>query len=114
METQQESVARDFHHGGSGGSGEMLNGKEYLEDNDPESVLRQIKTSGTGSVTISADLFEKMYLQPKLEALPFKHPLQRILGNPTALLVVAVLMRERFRLCYLLMMGWIGGLSDSK
>ncbi|EME43628.1 hypothetical protein DOTSEDRAFT_132124 [Dothistroma septosporum NZE10] len=51
-------------------------------------MLKQIKTSGTGSVTISSDLFERLYLQPKIVGPPLKHPLQKILGNPTPLGII--------------------------
>ena len=80
MELQQpgDSIARDYQdHNG------VVN--EKLDENDPENMLRQIKTSGTGSVTISSDLFERLYLQPKLVGPGLKHPLQKVLGNPTAL-----------------------------
>lgn len=79
METQQpgDSIARDYQHDND------INGK--LEENDPENMLKQIKTSGTGSVTISSELFERLYLQPKLAGPGLKHPLQKIFGNPTAL-----------------------------
>lgn len=85
MEGQPDSIARDFHddHPGDGG---MVNGKDrYLDENDPEAALQKIKTSGTGSVTISSDLFERLYLQPKITAPPLRHPLQKIFGNPTPL-----------------------------
>lgn len=71
-----DSIARDFH--------DDVNGKAH-EGEDPEDTLQRIKTTGTGSVTISSDLFEKLYLQPKFAGPPLKHPLQNILGNPTAL-----------------------------
>ncbi|KAF2171050.1 hypothetical protein M409DRAFT_19023 [Zasmidium cellare ATCC 36951] len=81
MDTQQpgDSIARDYQDHNDG----IVNGK--LDENDPENMLRQIKTSGTGSVTISSDLFERLYLQPKMAGVGLKHPLQKILGNPTAL-----------------------------
>lgn len=84
--TQPDSVSRDFHHRDD--HADMVNGKgQYLDEHDPDSALRQIKTSGTGTVTISSDLFEKLYLQPKTEALGLKHPLQKLWGNPTGLYV---------------------------
>lgn len=80
METQQpgDSIARDYQDQNDG-----VNGK--LDENDPENMLRQIKTSGTGSVTISSELFERLYLQPKMVGPGLKHPLQKMFGNPTAL-----------------------------
>lgn len=75
---QPDSIARDFN-------GADVNGKPYIGD-DAEDTLQRIKTSGTGSVTISSDLFEKLYLQPKISGPQgLKHPLQKILGNPTGL-----------------------------
>lgn len=74
-----DSIARDYQDHHENG----VNGK--LDENDPENMLRQIKTSGTGSVTISSDLFERLYLQPKMVGPGFKHPLQKMFGNPTAL-----------------------------
>ncbi|KXT10395.1 hypothetical protein AC579_7839 [Pseudocercospora musae] len=75
-----DSIARDFH--------DDINGKAHHEGEDPEETLQRIKTTGTGSVTISSDLFEKLYLQPKFAGPPLKHPLQSILGNPTALGII--------------------------
>lgn len=87
MEAQPDSIARDFHRDmDDRQSGDMINGKnQYIDEMDPEEALRKIKTSGTGSVTITSDLFERLYLQPKIQGPPLKHPLQRIFGNPTPL-----------------------------
>ena len=81
MENSQhaDSIARDFH--------DDINGKAYVGE-DAEDTLARIKTSGTGSVTISSELFEKLYLQPKIAGPPLKHPLQKILGNPTGLAII--------------------------
>ncbi|KAM3413768.1 hypothetical protein BST61_g10452 [Cercospora zeina] len=82
MENQHhpgDSIARDFN--------EDVNGKQYTGE-DLEDTLARIKTSGAGSVTISSDLFEKLYLQPKINKLPLKHPLQSLFGNPTPIAIV--------------------------
>ncbi|KAI5363643.1 Putative acetate transporter GPR1/FUN34/SatP family [Septoria linicola] len=77
--SQGDSIARDFS--------DDVNGKAYVGD-DAEDTLARIKTSGTGSVTISSELFEKLYLQPKISGPGLKHPLQKILGNPTPLAII--------------------------
>lgn len=81
-----DSIARDYQDPDLNGKSHT-NGGGFNED-DPENMLKQIKTSGTGSVTISSDLFERLYLQPKIVGPPLKHPLQKILGNPTPLGII--------------------------
>ncbi|CAK4030931.1 related to GPR1 and Fun34p [Lecanosticta acicola] len=91
MEGQPDSIARDFHHGDSTDDARdvTIDGKhQYIDENDPEAALQTIKTSGTGSVTISSDLFERLYLQPKVAGPPLKHPLQKLFGNPTPLAII--------------------------
>ncbi|CAK1366984.1 unnamed protein product [Cercospora beticola] len=100
MENQHQpgdSIARDFT--------DDVNGKQYSGD-DLEDTLARIKTSGTGSVTISSDLFEKLYLQPKIDKLPLKHPLQRIFGNPTPIAIVGFEMS--LMPITMQLMGWHG------
>lgn len=61
MENQHQtgdSIARDFN--------EDFNGKKHT-GKELEDTLTRIKTSGTGSMTISFDLFEKLYLQPRTD-----------------------------------------------
>jgi hypothetical protein len=71
-----DNVVRDFH--------DELQSKGHISD-EGETPLNQVPTSGTGTVTISADLFEKLYLQPKIQAHAVSHPLQKLFGNPTPL-----------------------------
>lgn len=69
------STTRDF----SNQNGEV-NGNASNSDG-ADAALRKIRTSG--SVVIDAELFEKLYLQLQLKG--GQHPLQKVLGNPTAL-----------------------------
>lgn len=50
--------------------------------NDFENVLHRART--TGAVSLSADLFEKLYLSPKTEV---KGELRATFGNPTPMCV---------------------------
>ena len=56
------------------------NGLQHEETH--ESVLDRVKSAGV--VTISPELFEKLYLQPQTAV---KGDLRQIVGNPTPLLV---------------------------
>lgn len=61
--------------------------------NGASDVLQQIQTNATGSVTISSELFERLYLQPKVaDPAGLKHPLQKLFANPTPLSVHALLL----------------------
>jgi len=94
MESENDYIVKDFssRQGGesSGQMGEerVANGNFHnpiLHSDTPESALRKVQTSS--SVTISSELFEKLYLQPHMRG--STHPLQKILGNPTPLSVFA-------------------------
>ena len=55
----------------------------YKEDRDSESreeALQRVRTAG--NLSISPELFEKLYLTPKT---PTKGNLRQIIGNPSAL-----------------------------
>lgn len=90
MDTQD--IGKDFHPGTAmdhQSSTQPINA-EYTNGNrdSAENVLRQIQTNATGSVTISSELFERLYLQPKVaDPAGLKHPLQKLFGNPTPLSV---------------------------
>ncbi|SMQ54344.1 unnamed protein product [Zymoseptoria tritici ST99CH_3D7] len=67
---------------------ERINNQHNTNDSDTDFIPRQITRSGT-NVTISSELFEKMYLNPKVADPPgMKHPLQKLFGNPTPLGIV--------------------------
>lgn len=75
MATDNAPINRDFSNENG-----VTNGN-HKPVNDDEDALQRIRTSG--SVVITAELFEKLYLQPQLKG--GQHPLQKILGNPTPL-----------------------------
>lgn len=56
---------------------------------DEDLALRQIRTAG--SISISPELFEKLYLSPKNEV---KGELRKTFGNPTPLQVIQVTWRQ--------------------
>ncbi|CZT14237.1 related to Y.lipolytica GPR1 protein and Fun34p [Ramularia collo-cygni] len=91
MDTHQD-IGKDFHPGA---------------DFHPEDVLRQINTNATGSVTISSELFERLYLQPKVaDPAGLKHPLQKLFGNPTGLAIIGFEMS--LMPISMQLMGWRG------
>lgn len=87
---ESQDIGKDFHPGADTNhqtSTQPIN-SEYLNGDSSEHVLRQIPTNATGSVTISSELFERLYLQPKVaDPAGLKHPLQKLFGNPTPLFV---------------------------
>lgn len=89
-----QDIGKDFHPGTDFNPGmnhqsstQPIN-DEYRHGDSAEDVLHQIQTNATGSVTISSELFERLYLQPKVkDPAGLKHPLQKLFGNPTGLSV---------------------------
>ncbi|KAI9704747.1 MAG: hypothetical protein M1836_006527 [Candelina mexicana] len=79
------------------------------KDEPSDTTLDKIKTSG--SITISPELFEKMYLSPQT---PVKGDLRKTFGNPTPLALIGFLLSLSPLACIL--MGWRGsggsGASD--
>jgi len=120
MESENDYIVKDFssRQGGesSGQMGEerVANGNFHnpiLHSDTPESALRKVQTSS--SVTISSELFEKLYLQPHMRG--STHPLQKILGNPTPLAIIGFEMS--LMPITMDLMGWRGsggaGASDN-
>jgi uncharacterized protein len=69
-------MEKDHTNGNNGGSSTY-----HMDDNvDSEAALRRIKTAG--SLSISPELFEKIYLSPKNQV---SNNLRSTFGNPTAL-----------------------------
>ena len=83
-------LEKDFsHHNGLNGTGtgqglnpyDVNKGGQYLEgDEHPDSALKRIRTAG--SVSLSPELFEKLYLSPENRV---KGDLRKTFGNPTPL-----------------------------
>ena len=84
-------LEKDFsHHNGLNGTGtgQGLNsydlnkgGHQYLEgDEHPDSALKRMRTAG--SISLSPELFEKLYLSPENRV---KGDLRKTFGNPTPL-----------------------------
>jgi len=77
---------KDFENGRDGtGAGscctaDNLPGYHLDKDMDPEQALRKIRT--TGSLSISPELFEKIYLSPQNKV---AGELRKTFGNPTPL-----------------------------
>lgn len=59
---------------------DLLPGYHLNHDHDPDDALRKIKTSG--SLSISPELFEKIYLSPQNKV---SGELRKTVGNPTPL-----------------------------
>jgi len=86
------------------------NGGYHMDHNtDPEDALRRIRT--TGSISISPELFEKIYLSPQNKV---AGELRKTFGNPTPLALCGFLLSLTPLSCIL--MGWRGagggGASD--
>src|ERR1700722_19439438 len=85
-----EPLEKDFSHPGAtesngangyqNGNNGYVNGSYHLNDMkmDNESALKKIRTAG--SISISSELFEKIYLSPQNSA---KGDLRKTFGNPT-------------------------------
>ncbi len=76
-----ETLEKDFSHN-AGGNGYYNGGNAYhLNDNmDNDTALKRIRTAG--SISISPELFEKIYLSPQNAV---KGDLRKTFGNPTPL-----------------------------
>ena len=69
-------VEKDFSNGNG-----RTNGNYHLDDDmDSEAALKRIRT--VGSISISPELFEKIYLSPQNAV---KGDLRKTFGNPTPL-----------------------------
>jgi len=86
-------LEKDFSHG---------YGNDHLHDGmDHEQALRRIRTAG--SISISPELFEKIYLSPQNQV---KGELRKTFGNPTPLALIGFLLCLSPLSCDL--MGWRG------
>ena len=74
-------IEKDAAPGASSGSPNPNNNYDLNVDENRDSALNKIKT--TGAISISPELFEKIYLSPKNVA--GGGNLRAILGNPTPL-----------------------------
>lgn len=93
-------------------NGNMVNRKGSDDDiahlgpaETEDSALRKIRTAG--SISISPELFEKLYLSPKN---PVAGDLRKILGNPTPIAITGFVMSLTPLSCDL--MGWRGAGHD--
>jgi hypothetical protein len=74
-------LEKDFSHQGNGGYTNGNNANTYhMNDTniDNETALKRIRTAG--SISISPELFEKIYLSPQNAV---KGDLRKTFGNPT-------------------------------
>lgn len=83
LQTQQshEPLEKDFEHNGrTSGTTNGNNGNPYHlgDDMDSDAALKRIRTAG--SISISPELFEKIYLSPQNAV---KGDLRKTFGNPT-------------------------------
>lgn len=77
------------------------NHEHLSEGMDSDAALRKIRTAG--SISISPDLFEKLYLGPQTQV---KGDLRKTFGNPTPIALVGFLLCLSPLSCDLL--GWRG------
>jgi len=80
---------------------DFSNGNHLQADMDPGQALRRIQTAG--SISISPELFEKIYLSPQNQV---KGDLRKTFGNPTPLAIIGFLLCLSPLSCDL--MGWRG------
>lgn len=73
-------LVRVFHHTDPEGYHEHLDHRE-----DEDTALRKIQTAG--SISISPELFEKLYLSPQNKV---KGELRKTFANPTPLYAIAI------------------------
>lgn len=72
-------LEKDFSNGNYNNNGNY--GHEHLEENHPTgAALKRIRTAG--SISISPELFEKLYLSPENKV---SGDLRKTFGNPTPL-----------------------------
>lgn len=97
----EASIEKDF----SGGANPYHNGRgghQHLDkDHDSDTALRKIRTAG--SISITPELFEKLYLSPKNEV---HGDLRTTFGNPTPLALIGFLLS--FTPLSMDLMGWRG------
>jgi len=98
----QVPTEKDFSDG-SNTNGGYSNGNYHLNDSsmDHESALKRIRTAG--SISISPELFEKIYLSPQNQV---KGDLRKTFGNPTPVALLGFLLSLTPLSCDL--MGWRG------
>lgn len=106
LEKDFENGMCDTHAGKPGNlsaSSATMSSQGYHLDNnmDPDTALRKIQTSG--SISISPELFEKIYLSPQNKV---AGDLRKTFGNPTPLALVGFLLCLSPLSCDL--MGWRG------
>lgn len=108
--TKSQPLEKDFstspngHNGSNTYNNNKSNGDTYhLADSnmDKDAALGRIRTAG--SISISPELFEKIYLSPQNAV---KGDLRRTFGNPTPLCLIGFLMSLHPLSCDL--MGWRG------
>ncbi|KAF1361041.1 hypothetical protein EJ07DRAFT_164643 [Lizonia empirigonia] len=102
MSNHNGDLEKDFSSRNGYGYGGTTGGHQHLGENmDEDLALRHIRTAG--SISISPELFEKLYLSPKNEV---KGELRKTFGNPTPLALVGFLL-SLTPLSWTLM-GWRG------
>lgn len=77
--------------------------EDHITTADDKGNLRQVETSESVMVPISRDLFEKLYLDPKM---PSEGKLYRKFGNPTPIALMGFMISAFPTGCIL--MGWRG------
>lgn len=83
------------------GAGQGLNPYDLNANDNPDTALRRMRTAG--SINISPELFEKLYLSPENRV---KGDLRQTFGNPTPLALTGFLLSLTPLSCDL--MGWRG------
>lgn len=84
MATEHDGTPREKDYGNG-------NANEHLNSNmDPNDALKRIQTAG--SISISPELFEKIYLSPQNRV---KGELRKTFGNPTPLSVLCTSYQHR-------------------
>jgi len=98
-------MSNAYNSAGSGVDGpqgkDFENGYHLDKDMDPEHALRKIRT--TGSLSISPELFEKIYLSPQNRV---AGELRKTFGNPTPLALAGFLLS--LTPLSMILMGWRG------
>lgn len=99
-----DTLEKDFSHQGNGTNGYTNGANSYhLNDSnmDNDTALKRIRTAG--SISISPELFEKIYLSPQNAV---KGDLRKTFGNPTPIALLGFLLSLSPLSCDL--MGWRG------
>ncbi|RMZ73328.1 GPR1 and Fun34p [Pyrenophora seminiperda CCB06] len=98
MMDNHNALEKDFSHGNING----YNGHGHLDASvDSGTALHQIRTAG--SISISPELFEKLYLSPQNQV---KGELRKTFGNPTPLALIGFLLS--LHPLSMTLMGWRG------